>query len=68
MKLHLFTALYVAWWALVINTGLGLIAHAVYYTAPDSRDAVLHDLGIFLLLTRLLFTRSHVTITYEPRN
>lgn len=68
MKLHILTALHVAWWALVINAGTGLIAHAVYYTAPDGRDAVLHDLGIFLILTRLLFTRSHVTITYEPRN
>jgi len=68
MKLHLLTAIHVAWWAVVLNAGLGLLAHAVYFVAPDGRDAVLHDLGIFLVLTRLLFTRSQVTITYEPRN
>ena len=68
MKHHLFTALYVAWWALVINAGLGLLAHAVFFVAPDGRDAVLHDLGIFALLIRAVFFRGPILVIHEPRN
>jgi len=70
MKLHLLTALHVAWWAVVLNAGLGLIAHAVYYTAPDGRDVVLHDLGIFALLIRaVFFSGPHILIVkHEPSN
>lgn len=69
LKSHLLTALHVAWWAAVINAGLGLLAHAVFFVAPDGRDAVLHDLGIFLVLTRLLFTQSHVLVVkHESSN
>ena len=68
MKLHFFTALHVAWWAAVINAGLGLIAHAVFFVAPDGRDAVLHDLGIFALLIRAVFFRGPILVIHEPCN
>ena len=68
MKLHFFTALHVAWWAVVINAGLGLLAHAVYFVAPDGRDAVLHDLGIFALLIRAVFFRGPILVIHEPCN
>jgi hypothetical protein len=69
MKLHLFTAIHVAWWAVVLNAGLGLIAHAVFFVAPDGRDAVLHDLGIFALLIRAVFFNDRILIVkHEPSN
>jgi len=70
LKLHLLTAIHVAWWAVVINAGLGLFAHAVFFVAPDGRDAVLHDLGIFALLIRAVFFSGHhlLIVKHEPSN
>lgn len=62
VKIHLLTAGYVAWWCLVINAACGLAAHAIFYTAPDPRDSVLHDLGTLCLLVRLVFIRPLVSV------
>lgn len=64
---NLLVALQVAWWVIVVNAGFGLVAHAVFFVAPDGRDAVLHDLGLFALMIRTTFWQTPITVRVSPK-